>query len=116
MSENKEVSQRQEQHIAAAVCGKVVPGSGCGKFSGGDVLTQCFFIEAKTPTTERSSFAIKKQWIEKCKEQAYQQGKEHWSLAFEFEPNGANYYIIDEMTMCFLVEQYQELRNLADNS
>ena len=80
-------SDKQEKHIARVTGGKVQSNSGGTKFGGGDVHTDKFFIEAKTPTKEQISFTIKKDWIIKQREQAYEQGKEEAVLAFRFDPN-----------------------------
>ena len=80
-------SDKQEKHIAKVTGGKVQSNSGGTKFGGGDVHTDKFFIEAKTPTKEQTSFTIKKEWIIKMREQAYEQGKEESVLAFRFDPN-----------------------------
>lgn len=101
--ENKSVSSMQEKSIAKALGGKVQSNSGGTKFGGGDVHTDTFFIEAKTPTTSKDSFSIKKVWIEKMKQQAYEQNKLYKALAFCFEPGGDNYYVIDEQLMKSLI-------------
>lgn len=79
-------SDKQEKHIARVTGGKVQSNSGGTKFGGGDVHTNKFFIEAKTPTKEQTSFTIKKDWIIKMREQAFEQGKEEAVLAFRFNP------------------------------
>ena len=90
-------SDKQENHIAKVTGGKVQSNSGGTKFGGGDVHTDNFFIEAKTPTKEQTSFTIKKEWITKMREQAYEQGKERCALAFTFDPdNQKNFYVISE--------------------
>lgn len=83
----RDYSDRQEQHIAKVTGGKVQSNSGGTKFGGGDVHTDKFFIEAKTPTKKQTSFTIKKEWISKMREQAFEQGKEEAVLAFRFDPD-----------------------------
>ena len=83
----RDYSDKQEKHIAKVTGGKVQSNSGGTKFGGGDVHTDKFFIEAKTPAIERKSFTIMKDWLEKMKEQAFEQGKEEAVLAFRFDPN-----------------------------
>lgn len=87
MTTTRDYSDRQEKHIAKVTGGRVQSNSGGTKFGGGDVHTNKFFIEAKTPTKEQISFTIKKEWITKMREQAYEQGKEEAVLAFRFDPN-----------------------------
>lgn len=86
----RDYSDKQEKHIAKVTGGRVQSNSGGTKFGGGDVHTDKFFIEAKTPTKEQTSFTIKKEWITKMREQAYEQGKEEYVLAFRFDPNTDN--------------------------
>ena len=83
----RDYSDKQEKHIAKVTGGKVQSNSGGTKFGGGDVHTDKFFIEAKTPAIERKSFTIMKDWLEKMKEQAFEQGKEEAVLAFRFDPD-----------------------------
>ena len=90
-------SDKQEKHIAKVTGGRVQSNSGGTKFGGGDVHTEKFFIEAKTPTKSQTSFTIKKEWIDKMKEQAYEQGKEEAVLAFRFNPNiDIDLYVLSE--------------------
>ena len=90
-------SDKQEKHIAKVTGGRVQSNSGGTKFGGGDVHTDKFFIEAKTPTKEQTSFTIKKEWITKMREQAYEQGKEEAVLAFRFHPDlDLDFYILNE--------------------
>lgn len=90
-------SDLQEQHIAKVTGGKVQSNSGGTKFGGGDVHTEKFFIEAKTPAIERKSFTIMKDWITKLQEQAFEQGKEEGVLAFRFSPDDKNdLYVMNE--------------------
>lgn len=93
----RDYSDKQEKHIAKITGGKVQSNSGGTKFGGGDVHTDKFFIEAKTPTKNQTSFSIKKDWIEKMNEQAYEQGKHEAVLAFRFDPDTDNdLYILSQ--------------------
>lgn len=93
----RDYSDKQEQHIAKVTGGKVQSNSGGTRFGGGDVHTEAFFIEAKTPTKNQTSFSIKKDWIEKMNEQAYEQGKPEAVLAFRFDPNiDCDLYVLSE--------------------
>lgn len=105
MSKNrgKDYSASQENDIARLLHGRVQSNSGGTRFGGGDVHTAQFLIEAKTPTKEQTSFSIKKEWIEKMREQAFEQGKIHSSLAFRFSPDGDDYFVIDSRMMRELV-------------
>lgn len=89
-------SDKQEKHIAKMTGGFVQSNSGGTKFGGGDVHTKKFFIEAKTSMSVKQSFSIKKDWMKKLEEQVFEQGKECGVLAFQFEPFGKNYYVLNE--------------------
>ena len=93
----RDYSNKQEKHIAKVTGGRVQSNSGGTKFGGGDVHTDKFFIEAKTPTKEQTSFTIKKDWIIKMREQAFEQGKQETALAFRFNPDIDNdLYVISQ--------------------
>ena len=93
----RDYSDKQEKHIAKVTGGRVQSNSGGTKFGGGDVHTDKFFIEAKTPTKSQTSFMIKKGWIDKMREQSYEQGKEEAVLAFRFSPEDkTDMYVLNE--------------------
>lgn len=100
----KRVSSLQEKKIKRSVGGNLPANSGGTRFGGGDVLTDHFLIEAKTPMEDKKSFSIKKDWITKAKEQAFEQGKDNFTLAFRFGPDQENFYVIDEKTFKMLNE------------
>ena len=102
--DTRKYSNKQEEKIAKMFGGKVQSNSGGTKFGGGDVHTEKFLIEAKTSTTDKNSFSIKREWIEKAKEQAYEQGKENYMVAFQFSPDGDTYFVIDSYTARILLE------------
>ena len=88
-------SKKQESQIAKKLDGKRQANSGATKFAKGDVITDDFLIEAKTKTELCKSFTIKKEWLEKNKEEAFAMRKTHSALAFNFGDN-ENYYVISE--------------------
>ena len=105
-------SDLQEKHIAKVTGGKVQSNSGGTKFGGGDVHTDKFFIEAKTPAIERKSFTIMKDWITKMREQAYEQGKEEAVLAFRFSPDDKNdMYVLNERQFLEYLKYKEEQNN-----
>lgn len=109
MSRNpgKDYSAAQERDIAKLLGGKVQSNSGGTRFGGGDVHTENFFIEAKTPTKPQTSFSVKKEWLEKMHEQAFEQGLPCSALAFRFEPDGEDYFVISSRLMRELVEHIE---------
>jgi hypothetical protein len=89
-------SSKQEKKVAKAVNGKQVANSGATAFNKGDVTTEDILIECKTCCDDKKSFSIKKEWLEKNKEEAFAMGKSYSVLVFNFGPNSENYYVIDE--------------------
>lgn len=110
MSKNlgKDYSASQERDIAKLLGGRVQSNSGGTRFGGGDVLTKDFFIEAKTPTKPQTSFSVKKEWIDKMREQMFEQGKYQSALAFRFDPEGEDYFVIDSKQMKMLVNYIEK--------
>lgn len=110
MKSTRDYSDKQEKHIALITGGKMQSNSGGTKFGGGDVHTTRFLIEAKTPTKPQSSFTIKAEWLQKMKEQQFEQGKEESVLAFRFDPDDIHdYYILDEKQFLEYLEWKESL-------
>lgn len=97
-------SSKQEKSIAKAVGGRQTANSGATRFQKGDVITDNFLIEAKTKTKHTESITIKKQWIEKNRQEALFMGKKYNAVAFNFGPDESNNYIIDEYLFQELIE------------
>ena len=104
----KTPSQKQEKQIAKMVGGRTQANSGGTRFGGGDVHTKSVFIEAKTPMTSKSSFSIKKEWLDKAKEQSFEQNKDHYALAFRFGPEEPDYFVIDARLFRQLIQYLEE--------
>lgn len=107
MTRNKDstkyYSSKQEKQVANALGGKLVSGSGAPLFSCGDVELKDWLIECKTTMSEKKSFSIKKEWIDKNEIERMQKLKPYSAIAFNFEPNGNMYYVINEKLMKRLV-------------
>ena len=101
----------QEKHIAKVTGGKVQINSGGTKFGGGDVHTDKFFIEAKTPMSDKKSFSIKEDWLYKMREQSYEQGKEESVLAFRFDPDIENDLYVLSQRQFLEYLRYKECEN-----
>lgn len=114
MSRNKEstryYSDTHEKSICKALGGTQNSNSGAGNFSKGDVVVKeaSLLIEAKCCMSSKSSVSIKKDWIEKNKQEGFMVRRDNQAVCINFEPNGNNYYIIDEKLMKFLVEKLIE--------
>ena len=103
-------SSKQEKKIAKAVNGKQVPNSGAITFGAGDVSTEKWLFEAKTKVEESKSFSIKREWIEKNKEEAFAMGKEYNALVIDFG-DGKQFYLIDEKTFLRMKDYLEEAEN-----
>lgn len=91
-------AERQEGYIAKRFGGRTQPASGAGKFKKCDVIIDdSLLIEAKTATTEKQQFTIKKEWLNKLKEEVIMSHKKDGILAFNFGgEKGNNYFILNE--------------------
>ena len=102
-------SSKQEQQIAKKLNGNCQVNSGETLFNKGDVITDNWLIEAKTTLTDKQSFSIKQEWLNKLKQEAFSMNKEYYALAFNFGPDNSNYYIIDERIMKKIVKIIKEI-------
>ena len=101
-------SNRQEKQVAKALNGRQTANSGATDFVKGDILTNDFLIECKTTMTPKKSFSIKKEWLDKNRQEMFAMNKSYNALAFNFEPDGKNYYVIDERLFKYLKERLEE--------
>ena len=96
-------SNRQEKKVAKVLGGKQQSNSGATTFNKGDVVVDDWLIECKTSTTEKQSFTIKREWLEKNKEESFAMNKSYNALVFDFGDNGNRYYVVDEKTFKKLI-------------
>lgn len=116
MKKNKNVnstryySDLQENLVAKVLNGLKVANSGAGKFSSGDVVIKdaSLLLECKTSTAEKKSFSVKKEFLDKNKQEALSNRLMNGCLCFDFGPGTDRYYVIDEKMMKFLVEKLKE--------
>lgn len=106
----RKYSKAQESRVAKNLKGKRQSNSGATPFFKGDVVTGQFCIECKTAMTEKQSMSIKRDWIDKIKEEAFAIGKPYWAVAFNFGGlgNQENYYVIDEKLFLRLINYLEE--------
>ena len=99
-------SKAQEKAVAKTTGGKTNPNSGATDFGGkADVdVEHLISIECKTKTSSSKSISIKKEWLEKLRQEMVFDGNKYCSLAFNFGPNEENYFIIDENMFILLCE------------
>ena len=101
-------SKRQEKQVAKAVGGTQTPNSGATKFKKGDVATEGFLLECKTVTKPQKTITVRSEWFDKNQEEAFAMGKLYSAVVIQFEPDGDNYYIIDEKLFKQLIEYLKE--------
>ena len=117
MTKNKECtrffSDQQEKSVCKALNASQQPNSGASHFSKGDVVSvkASLLCECKCSMSDKESFSIKKSWIDKNREEAFSQRLSNRCIAFNFGPNGDNFYVIDERLMKFLVEKLEDENN-----
>ena len=91
-------SKKQEKAVAKAVSGKTVSNSGATRFNKGDVQTNHWLLECKTSVSAKASFSIKREWLDKNRQEAFAMGKDHNALVFDFGNGSNRYYVVDEKT------------------
>lgn len=96
-------SSRQEKKVAKAVGGKQVANSGAATFVAGDVTTDDWLIECKTKCNVARSFTIKREWLDKNREEMFAMGKSYNALVFNYG-DSENYYVVDEKTFLRMKE------------
>lgn len=104
----RKFSSLQEKQIAKKLGGKVQPNSGAANFVAGDVKLEFMLIDAKTVITPKKSVAIREEWFDKIKYEAFSMGKEMSCIAFNYGPNKPNYYVVNEKDFMQLLETYKE--------
>lgn len=76
----------------------------------GDVKTEDWLFEAKTCMKEQQQFTIKKEWLDKLKQESFAMRKDYYALAFNFgKINEENYFILDEKTFTQLINLLDEM-------
>lgn len=69
-----------------------------------------WLFEAKTCMKEQQQFTIKKEWLDKLKNESFSMRKEFFALVFNFgKKNGENYYILNEKTFTQILNLLNEL-------
>ena len=106
-------SNQQEKRIAKKMGGKQVIGSGATPFLKGDVIAGKLFIEAKTRVQPATQITVKKEWLEKAKEQSYSTHKPDYALAISFG-EAKDYYVVEDNFFEDLYKAREALRAVYD--
>ena len=115
MTKNKDstryYSEKQEKYVANLLNGLLTSNSGAGLFKKGDIIQKnaSLLIECKTCVSDKESFSIKKEWLDKNNNEKKLMHLDNDCLCFNFGPDTSNYFIINESLMRFLVDKLEEL-------
>ena len=103
-------SDQHEKSVCKAIGGEQVSNSGAGKFKKGDVVVKSasLLVECKCQMAEKGSYSVKKEVLEKNKEESFSNRLNSSCLCFNFGPGSDNYYVISEKLMKFLVRKLSE--------
>ena len=111
MTATREASAIQEKRVSNKLGGFVTPNSGAGYFKKGDIQipNAGLLVECKTCIVPKKSFSIKKEWLEKNKQELFGSGLSNSIIAFNFGyEEKDDYYVIDDKLMKFLVESLED--------
>lgn len=107
----RHASETQEKRICAKLGGQRTPNSGAGYFKKGDIQIPeaSVLVECKTCMSPKKSFSIKKEWLDKNKQELFASGLSNSVIAFNFDyADKTDYYIIDDKLMKYLIEKLTE--------
>jgi len=104
----KKYSNKQEKDIAKKFNGNKQFNSGATPFHKGDVISNDFLFECKTSITNKKSYSIKQEDLEKLKKEKFSMGRLYEALVFNFGPETENYYVITEQTILDFIELLKE--------
>lgn len=112
----QKASKTQEKRLAKQVSqslqedAKVQVGSGNQWYAKSDVVSQTLRIEAKTKVKESKTFSIKKEWLDKIKDET--RGRDQIPvLAISFD-NKQDYYVLDSEDVLNMIAELAELREI----
>lgn len=109
-SATRTFSDEHEKSVCKECNAYQQPNSGATIWKKGDCVNEMasLLIECKCSMSEKESFSVKKEWLYKNKKEMLAMGLFNHCLAFNFEPKGDNFYIIDSKLMKFLIEKLEE--------
>lgn len=87
-------SRKQEVSASKLLGVKTQSNSGATPFAKGDLIGKNCLLECKTLTKCQKSMTIKKDWLDKLKDEAFSMNRQFHGLIFNFGPNTKNYITI----------------------
>lgn len=76
-------------------------------FMPSDIVTNKVAIECKTCEKQQKTFTIKKEWIDKNRDESLLNNKDYTAIVFNFGPDTENFAVID-MTLFNTLIKYLE--------
>jgi hypothetical protein len=116
-SEGQVRSRKQEQRITRSLKeiglqARTQMASGSLWFAKSDVVSELFQIEAKTKAKASKTMTIKKEWLDKIDEEAFENSKMA-ATVFSFGDN-TDYFILKDRDFLALTEELLELRHRVE--
>lgn len=108
MKPTRYYSSKQEKYVADLLDGHKQASSGSTPYNKGDVITDNWLFECKTTTKPKTSFSIKKDWIDKNFIERVEMGKPYSAIVYQYEEDGTNYFVLDEATFKKLYERFED--------
>ncbi|KXS45386.1 MAG: hypothetical protein AWU54_403 [Candidatus Frackibacter sp. T328-2] len=112
--EKKEKAKIQEERIAEKLGINEVVGSGATPFFKGDNIGDYIFIEAKIKMKESKSIKVKKEWLEKAKDQAESMRRNNYAVAISFG-DSKDYFIVEDEFMIGLYNSLEVVNNILED-
>ena len=102
-------SDRHEKSVCKALGAIQQPNSGAGLWRKGDVVQEnaSLLIECKCSMKPKNSVSIKKEWVDKNKKESFFCRLSNTAICINFEPDGENYYLINEKLMKLLCDKLE---------
>lgn len=108
----KEISLQQEERLAKLFGGDRTPRSGGGAWKKGDILSEDWFLEAKTTVKPSLSYSVNKAIVDKADHERAEMHKPYAALAFTLGENRDDYFVISSKTMKAIIDQQAAIKEL----
>jgi len=107
----REKSKAHEQYIEGKLDIRRTPNSGATTFKKGDLEDELSLFECKTKMNETKSFSIKKEELDKIRQEAIARSKSFQFYIFNYGNITENYVVMELRDFELLYEAYKEMLN-----
>jgi hypothetical protein len=107
----REKSKAHEQYIEGKLDIRRTPNSGATVFKKGDLEDELSLFECKTKMNETKSFSIKKEELDKIRQEATARSKSFQFYIFNYGDITENYVVMELRDFELLYEAYKEMLN-----